>query len=80
MHEKQRGFSGVVAIIALVIAVAAFIIGWMAYERTGADLDQRIRDAAKQSSQTIEQGVEKGADAIDKGPDGVDRDSTTPAQ
>lgn len=76
MREKQQGFSGVVAMIALVIAIAAFILAWMAYERTGADLDERIREAAEQSAQTIERGVEQGAEAIDKGPDGVDQDDT----
>lgn len=76
MREKQQGFSGVISIIALVVAIAAFILAWTAYERTGADLDERIREATVQSAETIEQGVEQGADAIDKGPDGVDQDDT----
>ena len=76
MRETQRGFSGTIAIIALVVAIIAFIIAWMAYERTGADLDQRIREATQQTSDTIEEGAQQGADAIDKGPDGVDQDDT----
>lgn len=80
-HDKQTGFAGVVSIIALIVAIIAIILAWMAYERTGAELDERIQEAAQQSVQSIEQGVENGADALDAGPDGVDEDDTeaTPA-
>lgn len=82
MNQKQEGYAGVVAIIALVVAIAAIALAWVAYERTGADLDQRIQDAARESAQTIEQGAENATDALDAGPDGIDEDdadtTTTP--
>lgn len=80
MREKQQGASGVIAIIALAIAIAAFILAWMAYERTGANLDERIREATQQTTQTIEEGIQNSTDAVDAGPDGIDQDDTDTPQ
>ena len=55
--------------VALLIASLALILAWMAYERTGADLDSRIREGVNNATQKTE-------DAIDRGPDGVDNDDT----
>lgn len=81
-----RGTSAV-AWIALLLALLALSLAWMAYNRTGADLSDRIRqevnqsaqsaeDATQEASDEIQQGANQTENAIDAGPDGVDSDDT----
>jgi hypothetical protein len=47
---QQRGDTGttVIAVVALVLAIAAGVLAWTAYERTGSELDKRIRESVGQ--------------------------------
>ncbi len=64
------------AAVALIIALLALGLAWMAYNRTGADLEDRIQQQVEQSAQDVNQGAQEAGDAIDAGPDGVDEDDT----
>lgn len=65
-----------VAWIALIVAVLALTLAWMAYDRTGADLDEKIQQQVQQGVNATERGLENTEEAIDAGPDGVDEDDT----
>lgn len=65
-----------IAVIALIVGIIALWLAWVAYERTGADLDRRIQEATQQAWQNLEQGAQNTEEAIDAGPDGVDQDDT----
>lgn len=65
-----------VAWIALIVALLALWLAWMAYDRTGADLDERIQQQVQESAQDINQGAQETTEAIDAGPDGIDEDDT----
>lgn len=58
-----------VAWLALILAVLALWLAWTAYDRTGGDLDERIRQEVQQGAQNVEE-------SLDAGPDGVDEDDT----
>jgi len=81
VYTARRGAS-VVAWIALVVAIVALVIAWMAYNRTGADLEQQIQTQIEESINATEDATQDASDAVDAGPDGVDEDDTdvTPAQ
>lgn len=75
VYTTNRGASAV-AWIALVVAIVALVIAWMAYNRTGADLEDQIKTQVEQSLQAAEEATQGASDAIDAGPDGVDEDDT----
>lgn len=73
--------------LALVISAIALIVGWMAYNRTGEDLEERIQrgveqslratgEAANNAADATGDALNEAGDAIDAGPDGVDEDDT----
>lgn len=62
--------------VALIVALLALWLSWMAYERTGANLDEKIRQGVQQGLQETQQGLQQTENAIDAGPDGVDEDDT----
>lgn len=64
VYTARRGASAV-AWIALIVAIVALVLAWIAYDRTGANLEEQIRTQ-----------VEQGINAVDAGPDGVDEDDT----
>jgi membrane protein implicated in regulation of membrane protease activity len=47
-----------VAWLALVIAVIALILGWVAYNRTGENLEQQIQDAVAEALEETRDAVE----------------------
>ena len=73
---RERRGSSAVAWIALLVAIVALIIAWMAYERTGADLERQIQTQVQQGLEAAENATREAGDAIDAGPDGVDEDDT----
>ena len=75
VYTAKRGASAV-ARIALVVAIAALVIAWMAYNRAGADLEDQIRTQVEQSINAADDATQGAQDAIDAGPDGVDEDDT----
>ncbi|PLS82051.1 hypothetical protein CYG49_00240 [Candidatus Saccharibacteria bacterium] len=83
---RDRG-SGVIAWIALIIAIIALALSWVTYNRTGPDLEDRIQqqvqesgqqtqEAVQDGAQNAEDGVREGAQNLDQGPDGVDENDT----
>lgn len=83
---RETGNS-IVAWIALIVAIIALSLAWVAYNRTGEDLENRIQqqvqeaaqntqDAAQEGAQNVQEGAQEGAQNIDEGPDGVDEDDT----
>lgn len=70
-----RGTSAV-AWIALVVAAIALVLAWVAYNRTGADLEDQIRTQVEQSINAADEATQETQDAVDAGPDGVDEDDT----
>lgn len=75
VYREKRGTS-VVGWIALIIALAALALAWMAYDRTGANLEQQIRTQVQEGINSAETTTDRATDAIDAGPDGVDEDDT----
>jgi hypothetical protein len=75
VYTARRGAS-VVAWIALVISIIALIIAWMAYNRTGADLEKQIQIQVEKGINAAEDATQDASDAVDAGPDGVDEDDT----
>lgn len=66
----------VVAWVALILALLALGFAWMAYNRTGEDLEDRIRQGVSEGLTGIERGTDDAVDTLDAGPDGVDEDDT----
>ena len=65
-----------VAWIALIAALLALTLAWMAYNRTGDDLENRIQQGVQDAMVGAERGVNEGVNTLDEGPDGVDEDDT----
>ena len=59
--------------LALVLSLVALTLGWMAYNRIGEDLEDRIQRGVTDAVNNTER-------AIDAGPDGVDEDDTDVAR
>lgn len=53
--------AGTVSTIAIIISVIALILAWVAYDRTGGDLDERIRSEVQTEVQQIEPAAEEAA-------------------
>ena len=56
IHDK-RGASSVIAWLALLLAAAALILAWLAYNRSGEDLESRIQ---RQVNQTVNETRQEG--------------------
>ena len=74
VHQRSAGSA--VAWLALIIGTAALVIAWLAYNRSGKDLEDSVKDTANtvidqsgQEAQNASDAIERG---IDTGPDGVD--------
>lgn len=80
IYTERRGASAV-AWIALILSIAALTLAWVAYNRTGENLEDQIQRQVEQSLNTAEDATREAGDRIDAGPDGVDEDDTdVPAQ
>lgn len=75
VYTSHRGASAV-AWIALIIALVALTLGWIAYNRTGVDLEDQIKSQVEQSVDATQDATREASDAVDAGPDGVDEDDT----
>jgi hypothetical protein len=75
-HSTARGTNSFLAVMALVIAVAALVLAWAAYNRAGEDLEnqigQGIEQTAEQAGEAVQEGTDSVEQAVDEGPDGVD--------
>ncbi len=63
---RYRGASGL-AWLAFIIAVAALVVAWMAYNRTGTDLEDRIANQVQKATDSAERGLDTGPDGVDDG-------------
>ena len=52
IHTRNRGASAV-AWIALIVAILALILGWIAYNRTGEDLENQIQTQVRRLLQLL---------------------------
>lgn len=68
VYDTRRGASAV-AWTALVIAILALIIAWLAYNRAGRDLEDTLGNTIES---TVQEGVDTMEEGVDRGPDGVD--------
>ncbi len=73
--RRGRGASAV-AWIALVVAILALILGWIAYNRTGEDLENQIQTQVQEGINAADDAAQSTEEAVDAGPDGVDEDDT----
>lgn len=62
--NTQKG--NTVAWFALVIAVIALIIGWMAFNRTGTDLEERIEMAVEEAIVNVSDDLERVEDQAEE--------------
>lgn len=80
--SKSRGASAI-AVLALILAIAALGLAWVAYNRTGKDLETQIQQGIERAADNVEEGAKNAGDkaqnasdkveqGIDNGPDGVD--------
>lgn len=73
--SRGRGASAV-AWIALIVAILALVLGWIAYNRTGEDLENQIQTRVTEALNAAENAAQDAEKAVDAGPDGVDEDDT----
>ncbi len=75
-HSTARGTNSVIAIIALVIAIAALTLAWLAYNRAGEDLENQVGQGLEQAADETGEAAQEASDSVeqtvDEGPDGVD--------
>lgn len=80
VHDRKGG-SSFVSWLALILAVLALVVAWMAYNRSGQDLETRIRQQVNESVNSSRDEVQEGTDAVDDATDNVDEtDNTTEPQ
>lgn len=81
--------------LAIILSILALILAWVAYNRTGTDLEDRIQQEVRENTNAVQEGTNgavnetqdatrDAGEALDAGPDGVDEDDTdtqtTPTQ
>lgn len=80
---RERNTSRAISWLALVLAIVALVLAVMAYNRTGKNIDDAVRDAIGRVQQSSENAINDAGnassdaidsteDTIDKGPDGRD--------
>jgi hypothetical protein len=82
MHRDENGQGAVIGWIALIVAIAALALAWTAFNRTGENLEDMVRDEVQQQSQPTQtqQSPETNTDGLpgnDTGP-GTETDPGTP--
>ncbi len=81
-HEERRHSNGM-AWLATIIAIAALVVAWLAYNRSGKDLEDSVQDTTNSAIQEVQESASDAGEeaqeasdsaegAIDTGPDGVD--------
>ena len=82
-NNQTNGLSTALSVIAIVVSIAALIIGWTAFNRTGEDLSDVIRmevetavdDAAESIENATEAARDESAEALRDTADDVDPDT-----
>lgn len=81
--RERRGSASGPAWVALLIATIALIMAILAYNRSGRDIDDAVRDALNNATRTTQDATEDAGNAgsnavdsaeqaVDNGPDGQD--------
>lgn len=63
VRDTSRG----IALLAILLALGALVLAWMAYNRTGTDLEDRIADQAQRATDATERELDTGIDGVDDG-------------
>jgi len=72
--EQKNTNSTLVTIIGI-IAVAALILAWTAFNRTGQDLENMVADQVEEAYNATERTVVDGAQAVERGAENVADDA-----
>lgn len=82
-NDDGHGMLKVISWLALILALLALGLAYMAYNRAGQNLSTDVKqgvnqaqDAAGDAANQAEQEAKEAGQAIDAGPDGVDEDDT----
>lgn len=74
-NDSNTGLS-ILAVVTLVIAIAALVLAWVAYNRAGEDLTTEVREGAsealREAGEGIEEGTQETGEAIEEGGDEVE--------
>lgn len=62
---KQSG-GGCVAWLALIVAIAALVLAWSAYKRTGGDLDGVLKGVTEDAERSVRGVTSDGSDAVER--------------
>lgn len=63
--QKSSG-SGGVAWLALIVAIAALVLAWSAYRRTGGTLDELWKGVAEDAERSVRGAAEEGSGAVER--------------
>ncbi|HSF38190.1 MAG TPA: hypothetical protein VLT87_00270 [Thermoanaerobaculia bacterium] len=63
--QKQSG-GGCVAWLALAVAVAALVLAWSAYKRTGGDLDGVLKSVTEDAERSVRGAASDGSGAVER--------------
>jgi hypothetical protein len=75
--RDRRGGSGVVAWLALLLAIAALLIAWMAYNRSGGDLEDRVQQQVNRALDNVSEEAEDiQSDGQNEVPGATDNETT----
>lgn len=76
-NDNYRTNTGsAVATFAIILAIIALTVAWMAYNRSGKDLEDSVGDTVNSATENASENTQEGIDSVerglDTGPDGVD--------
>ncbi len=75
-HAPHTTATSWVTWLALAVASLALVLGWMAYNRSGKDLEDSVKDTTTtvvdEAGNKATQATDAAEKAVDTGPDGVD--------
>ncbi|HSN85354.1 MAG TPA: hypothetical protein VL025_01290, partial [Thermoanaerobaculia bacterium] len=63
--QKQSG-GGCVAWLALAVAIAALVLAWSAYKRTGGDLDGVLKSVTEDAERSVRGAAADGSGAVER--------------
>lgn len=69
VHDR-KGASGFIAWLALLLAIAALTLAWLAYNRSGQDLETRIRNQLNQLTNQAQEETKEVKRDVNNNPSG----------
>lgn len=64
--KKQSSSGGGVAWLALIVAIAALVLAWSAYKRTGGDLDDVLKGVTEGAERSVRGAAADGSGAVER--------------